>query len=334
MKILGFGDYLMHFSPNGHERFMQASDMHLTFTGAEANVCSALALWGEDVGFVTRLPHHVLAERGITTLRALGIDTRFVARGGERMGIYFLENGVSLRPSSVIYDRAHSAFTEAEVCDFDIDGMLDSVELVVLSGITPALSSSLFDASLVLLKRARERGIQTLLDVNYRPTLLTKEKAGENLRALAPYITTLISNEEHLKMLLGIESAFGEDEAYERLKDIAKKAKEHLHIDNIAVTVRRTITASENAVMAAYARGEEYAVSPLYRISVVDRVGSGDAFTAGLIYAMRRGFDVEESVNFAVASSAYKHTVESDVNFATVDEIRALLRSGRLDVRR
>ena len=245
MKIIGLGDYMIHFSPFGNERFMQADAMRMSFTGAEANVCAALALWGEDVSFVTRVPGNALSEKGLMFLRSFGIDTRYIVRGGKRMGLYFLENGASVRPSQVIYDRMDSGFTEAKKEDFDIPSILDGADAFYLTGITPALSENLMDCVLAFCKEAKKRNIRVVFDVNFRPTLLSADKAGENLRRLAPFITHLIGNEEHLKMLLGIESAFGEDSRKHRLRDIATQARTILGIPYIAVTVRRTLSASD-----------------------------------------------------------------------------------------
>ena len=334
VKIIGFGDYLMHFSPFGNERFMQAESMRLSFTGAEANVCAALSLWGEDVWFVTRLPDNALAEKGLMFLRSLGINTRHIARGGKRMGLYFLENGASVRPSQVIYDRMDSGFTESSLCDFDISGILSGADALYLTGITPALSDNLMDLTEAFCKAAKERNMRVIFDVNFRPTLLTAEKAGENLRRLAPYLTHLIGNEEHLKMLLGVQSAFGENEREERLRSIAEQTRYLLGISHIAVTVRRTLSASDAVTYAAYLSGDAFAVSPEYHTHVVDRVGSGDAFSAGLIYGLAKEFSVRDTVGFAAASCAIKHTVTNDINFAFADEIAKLMKNGASDVRR
>ena len=334
MRVTGFGDYLIHFSPMGDERFLQADAMQLSFTGAEANVCAALALWGLDVSFVTRLPEHPLAQKGIMFLKSLGISTRHIARGGKRMGLYFLEKGASVRPAQVIYDRMGSGITEAVPSDFEIDAILDDTDLLYLTGITPTLTENLADCALALCKAAKERGVQVAFDVNYRPTLSTPEQAGAVLKQLAPYITLLIGNEEHLKMLLGVSSKYGEDEREKRLSDIANQTRELLKIERIAVTVRRTPSASDAVIYAAYSDGRDFAVSPEHRMHVVDRVGSGDAFSAGLVYAISQGFTAEEAVGFAAASNAMKHTILSDINYAAADEILRVMKQAGFDVKR
>ena len=334
MKITGFGDYLMHFSPMGDERFLQAESMKLSFTGAEANVCAALALWGEEVSFVTRLPEHPLAQKGIMFLNSLGINTRHIARGGKRMGLYFLEKGASVRSAQVIYDRMDSGITDALPEHFDIDAILADTDLLYLTGITPALTENLFSCALALCKAAKERGIQVAFDVNYRPTLSSPEQAGNILKSLAPYITLLIGNEEHLKLLLGISTVYGEDAREARLADLAHQTRAMLNIGKIAVTVRRTPSASDAVIYAAYSEGQNFAISPEHRMHVVDRVGSGDAFSAGLIYALSRNWPAADAVGFAAASNALKHTILSDINYSSVDEVLRVMKQAGFDVKR
>jgi len=334
MRITGFGDFLIHFSPSGDERFLQANSMQMSYTGAEANVCAALALWGEDVSFVTRLPNHPLAQKGVMFLNSLGVDTRHIARGGKRIGLYFLEKGASVRSAQVIYDRMDSGITEAVPTDFDIDAILTDTDLLYLTGITPALSPNLYDCCLALCREAKRRGVQVAFDVNYRPTLSSPEQAAAVLKTLSPYITCLICNEEHLKMLLGITSSFGEDQRKARLADVANQTRALLGIEKIAVTVRRTPSASDAIIYAALSNGQDFAVSKEHRIHVVDRVGSGDAFSAGLLYGLSRGWPTSDWVNFAAASNAIKHTILSDINYASVDEITRVMQQAGFDVKR
>ena len=334
MRITGFGDFLIHLSPMANERFMQAETMRMSFTGAEANTCAALSLWGENVSFVTRLPEHPLAQKGVMALKSFGINTQHIAWGGKRMGLYFLENGASVRPSQVIYDRMDSGFTESSIKDFDIEAILSQTDTLYLTGITPALSEGLMDTSLTLCQEAHKHGIDITYDINFRPTLLSAKEAGINLKKLAPYITTLIGNEEHIKMLLDITSEFGENDREKRLLDIINQAREILSIPQIAVTVRRTLSASDSIIYAAFFDGKHFAVSPEYRLHVVDRVGSGDAFSSGLLYAKAKDFSVSDTVCFAAAACAMKHTITNDINFATVDEITKLMNFGTSDVRR
>ena len=334
MKIVGFGDYLIHFSPIGDERFAQANIMEISFTGAEANVCAALSEWGLQTEFVTRLPDHALAKKGIGFLKSLNIITDNIPVSNHRMGTYYLENGRSLRPSGVIYDRDNSSFTTSTYDDYNWDKILENADILYLTGITPTLSESLCDCTYRLAKEAHRRNMKIFFDINYRPTLSTPEKSSEIISPLLPFITHLIGNEEHIKMIFGISSEYGEDETEKRLNDISKKTMEYTGINNIAVTVRRTISSSETVIYSAYREGEAFAMSPVRRVPVIDRVGSGDAFSAGLVYGISNGYSPKDAVDFAAASCAFKHTVARDINFSTVDEIKNLAKSGSCDVKR
>ena len=334
MKVVGFGDLLIHFSPLGDARFAQADLMQVSFTGAEANICAALGLWGEKCAFVTRLPSHALAEKGIRFLRGFGIETAHIPRAAGRMGAYYLENGRSLRPSEVIYDRDGSVFTTSRFTDYDWDRILEDADIFYLSGITPFLSEALSDCCLSVLKEAKRRGTTVFLDLNYRSALGSIEKFRSVITPLLPYVSWLIGNEEHLKATLGVSSSYGEEEREARLRELAAKVKEKTGIENIAITVRRTLSADEAVIYAALSGEDGFAISAPRRVAVVDRVGSGDAFSAGVVYAHIHGLDMRDAVDFASASSAIKHTVVSDVNFATVEEIRGLMARSSFDVKR
>ena len=334
MKVVGFGDFMIHFSPIMDERFLQSRLVQMSFTGAEANVCAALGLWGEETEFVTRLPEHLLAQSGISFLKSLSVGTAYMEQGPGRMGTYYLEKGSGVRPSVVIYDRVPSAFTASSFDDYRWDEIFQDADWFYVTGITPALSENLLECTVLAMKEAHKRGIGVCYDVNFRPKLLTAAKAKENFDRLKGYISYLIGNEEHLKMLLQIDSRYGEQQRKERLRDIAYQAAEITGISNVAVTVRRTPSASEAVFSAAYLSQGEFAVSPEYRLQVVDRVGSGDAFSAGLIYGVIHGMSAEDAVCFAAAASAMKHEIVSDINYSTVAEIEALKKQQGYDVRR
>jgi 2-dehydro-3-deoxygluconokinase len=287
-----------------------------------------------DVAFVSKLPTHEIGQAAVNSLRKFGVDTTKIVRGGERVGIYYCEKGASQRPSKVIYDRAYSSIAMAKKDDFDWNKIFEGVEWFHFTGITPALSDEVAEICLAACKEAKKRNIYVVYDVNFRPTLLSAEKAGEFLKKFAPFITHLIGNEEHLKMILGIKSEFGEDSRERRLRDIAEQTRTLLGIPDIAVTVRRTLSASDAVTYAAFLSGESFAVSPEYHTHVVDRVGSGDAFSAGLIYGLTKGYSVTDTVGFAAASCAIKHTITNDINFSDPDEIGKLMKNGAPDVRR
>ena len=334
MKVVGFGDFLIHFSPIMNERFAQSSLVHMSFTGAEANVCGALGLWGEETEFVTKLPDNLLSERGVAFLKSLSVNTGHIEYGEGRMGTYYLEKGHGLRSSVVVYDRANSVFCESIFEDYDWDGIFKDAHALYVTGITPALSISLFDATLKAMKAAREKGMTVYYDINYRAKLLSIDEAARMFAVFSPYITHLIGNEEHLKRILGIGTDHAEDQINERLDEVTKAVLEKTQIRNIAVTARRTLSADHTLFCASYFDGKEKAFAPVYEIYPLDRVGSGDAFSAGLIYSQLKGFDAAESVAFAAASCAMKHEISDDINFASVKEIRALMGNRGFDVLR
>lgn len=334
MKVVGFGDFMIHFSPIMDERFMQSRLVQMSFTGAEANVCAALGLWGENAEFVTCLPGHPLAQSGISFLKSLSVGTEHIVTGEGRMGTYYLEKGSGVRPSVVIYDRVPSAFTESAYGDYDWESILQGADILYLTGITPALSDTLLDCTESVCREASRRGMRIFFDVNHRPKLQDETKARTIFAKLQPYITDLVGNEEHLKMLLQIESTYGEENYQERLLDAAKQTTAITGISNVAVTMRRTPSASRAIFCAAYLQDGEGAVSPQYDLQVVDRVGSGDAFSAGIVYSAIHGKSVADAVCFAAAACAMKHEIVSDINYSAVSEIEALKNQQGYDVRR
>lgn len=332
MKIVGFGDFLIHFSPIMNERFAQSKLVEMSFTGAEANVCAALGLWGEHTEFVTKLPENILAERGVAFLKSLSVNTDHIEYGEGRMGTYYLEKGHGLRSSVVVYDRANSVFCQSRFEDYKWDEIFADTYALYFTGITPALSEGLFDATLKVMKAAYEKGIKVYYDVNYRSKLLNFDRAAELFAAFSPYITHLIGNEEHLKGILSLGTDLGEDKIEERLKELTQAVYEKTGIKNVAVTARRTLSADHALFCAAYTDGKGLAISPRYDIYPLDRVGSGDAFSAGLVYSVLKGYSAEESVAFAAASCAMKHEISNDINFASVKEIRDLMGNRGFDV--
>lgn len=334
MTVVGFGDFLIHFSPIMGERFAQSKLVEMSFTGAEANVCCALGLWGEKTKFVTKLPDNLLAQSGVAFLRETCVDTAYIEYGEGRMGTYYLEKGHGLRSSVVVYDRAYSVFCKSKFGDYKWDEIFEDAHCLYISGITPALSDELFYCVLKTVKAARERGILVYYDVNYRSKLLSIERAAHIFNALSPYITNLIGNEEHLKSILNISTSLGDGQIKERLTYVTNAVAEKTGIQNIAVTVRRTLSANHMVFYASCFDGSSLEISPIYDLYPLDRVGSGDAFSAGLIYADLHQYSVEQSVKFAAASCAMKHEIANDINFASVKEIRSVMENQGFDVSR
>ncbi len=260
------------------------------------------------------------------------VHTAYIEYGEGRMGTYYLEKGHGLRSSVVVYDRAHSVFCESDFGDYKWDEIFEDAHCLYVSGITPALSDKLFDCVLQAVKAARERGLLVYYDVNYRAKLLSIEKAAQIFHALSPYITNLIGNEEHLKSILNIRTSLGDDQIKERLTYITNAVAEKTGIPNIAVTVRRTLSADHTMFYASRFDGSTIEISPIYDLYPLDRVGSGDAFSAGLIYADLHQYSAEQSVRFAAASCAMKHEIANDINFASVKEIHSVMESRGFDV--
>ncbi len=333
-KVVGFGDYLMHLSPEGYLRFAQANSLDLSFTGAEANVLAALSLWGINTEFVTSVPDNALAQKGISFMKGLGTKTDNIHIGDGRMGLYFLEKGASLRSSGVIYDRENTCFCNSGYDDYNWASIFNGCEYFYITGITPRLSGSLYETAKKALCNAKKLGIKNVLDLNFRSKLGTNEDFKKIILDFAEYLDCLIINEEHAKMLFGLTNEFFEEESLQRVENYAKQIQEITGISRIAMPVRRTISASDARIYAGFLDGNTFALGRSFDIHVVDRVGSGDAFSAGILYSMINGFDAEKTVNFASASSALKHTVESDINYSSVSEIEAVLSSGFGDVKR
>lgn len=333
-KVVGFGDYLMHLSPEGYLRFAQANSLELSFTGAEANVLAALSLWGINTEFVTSVPKNPLAQKGVSFLKGLGIKTDNIYMCDGRMGLYFLEKGASLRSSGVIYDRENTCFCNSKYDDYNWESIFDGCEYFYLTGITPRLSENLYDASKKALAEAKKRGIKAVLDLNFRSKLGTVEDFKKVILDFAKYLDCLIINEEHAKMMFGITNEFFEEEAFERVENFTRQVQRITGIKTIAMPVRRTISASDARIYAGVLNDDVFALGNTFDIHVVDRVGSGDAFSAGLLYSLINGFEADKAVNFASASSALKHTVESDINYSSVEEIEAVLSKGFGDVKR
>lgn len=335
MKTVCFGEIMLRLSPPGYERFTQATSFDAYYGGAEANVAVALSEMGGESVYVTRLPEHTLGDAAVCELRRWGVDTSRIVRGGERIGIYFCERGASSRPPKVIYDRASSAFALSNPDDYNWDSILEGAGWLHFSGITPALSGELSQICSNALDAARKRGITVSCDVNYRRALWSAEKAGTVMVKLLSRVDVCVINEEHAGLLFGIKeekAGSGDEISFETASRVAEKVSRRFGCAKTAVTIRRTISASDNrfaAVLYDLEENKSYN-SRVYDLHIVDRVGGGDAFCAGLIYSLQKGTPCSDSIEFAAAACALKHTVEGDMNHASADEIRALaFKSGR-----
>lgn len=328
MKAITFGELMLRLAPEGYYRFVQADRLGATYGGGEANVAVSLANFGTDVGFVSKLPENEIGQAAVNSLRRFGVDTSGIARGGNRIGIYYLEKGASQRPSKVIYDRAGSSFAMSGKEDYDWDKLLDGVTWFHFTGITPALGDNLADVLLDVLPTMKKRGITVSCDLNYRKKLWTRDKAREVMTKLMPYVDVCISNEEDAYDVFGIKAG-GTDVTKgnldkESYKSVAKQLADKFGFSYVAITLRTSISANDNKWAGMLYDGKEYNLSKEYLIHIVDRVGGGDSFGGGLIYALMHGYDSKGAIEFAVAASCLKHSVEGDYNMVTVSEVNAL----------
>lgn len=330
-KVVTFGEIMLRLAPNGYLRFVQTDQFQATYGGGEANVCVSLSNYGVPSKFITRLPDNAIGQSAINNLRQYGVDTTEIARGGDRMGIYFLEKGASQRASQVIYDRANTAISEAKPSDFDFAKAFDGAEWFHFTGITPALSQNAFECTLAACKAAKSAGLTVSCDLNFRKKLWSTEEAGKCMAQLMEYVDVCIANEEDAEKVFGIHADSTDVTAgelnKEGYKEVAKKLVERFAFKKVAITLRESITANDNnwGAMLFDAEKDEFAFSKTYPIHIVDRVGGGDSFGGGLIYSQVEGYNTQDSIEFAVAASCLKHTIETDFNHATLSEVKTLM---------
>jgi len=327
-KVVTFGELMLRLAPENYLRFVQSEKYEATFGGAEANVSVSLANYGFDVAFVSKLPDHEIGQSAVNSLRKYGVDTTKIVRGGDRVGIYYCEKGASQRPSKVIYDRAYSSIAMAKPEDFDWDKIFDGVEWFHFTGITPALSDSMAEISLQAVKAAKAKNITVSCDLNFRKKLWSKEKAGKVMSELCNYIDYCIANEEDAKDVFGIEAdntdIYGGKLDRNGYISVAKKLTDRFNFKGVAITLRESLSANDNNWSGMlYTDGQAY-FSKKYAIHIVDRVGGGDSFGGGLIYSLLNGYDSQKAIEFAIAASCLKHSIEGDYNLVSKKEVETL----------
>ena len=327
-RIITFGELMLRLAPENYLRFVQSDKYEATYGGAEANVAVSLANYGESAAFVSKLPAHEIGQAGVNSLRKFGVDVSKIVRGGERVGIYYCEKGASQRPSKVVYDRAYSAISMAKKSDFNWSEIFDGADWFHFTGITPALSDEVAEICLEAVKAAKAMGITISCDLNFRKKLWSKEKAGKVMGELCGYIDYCIANEEDAKDVFGIEAddtdIYGGKLNREGYISVAKKLTDRFGFKGVAITLRESISASDNHWSGMlYTEGEAY-FSKRYTMHIVDRVGGGDSFGAGLIYSLVNGKDPQSAIEFAVAASCLKHSIEGDYNMVSVAEVSNL----------
>lgn len=320
-----FGEILLRLSTP--DRILQTSGFDAMYGGSEANVACALAHFGEEASYITKLPANDIGDACMAELRKYNVDVSGIVRGGERIGLYFLEKGASYRPSKVIYDRKNSAISAASPGDFNWNRLLRGADSLFLSGITPAIGKKLPVICKKLLETAKSKGIRVYFDINYRAALWSKAEAGGCLRELLPLCDVVIINEEHAAELFGITGEGDTDT--DRIASAARQISETFALNKAVFTIRRSISSDDNEVSALLydAASGTSSMSRIFKVHIVDRVGGGDALSAALIYGEKQGMEGEELINFASAANAFKHAVRGDVLIASCDEIYALSQS-------
>ncbi|WAM34118.1 sugar kinase [Caldicellulosiruptor morganii] len=333
--VVAFGEIMLRLSPPGYQRIVQASSFDINFGGAEANVVVALSGLGAKTAYVTLLPPNSLGDATVNYLRKFGVDTGAIVRKGKRLGIYFLEKGVGQRPSSVVYDRAGSAINEVQTGDIDWERILSGTRIFFSTGITAALSGNVLNELKIAFKLAKQMGVKVAFDINFRSKLWSYDKAHEVISQLMPYVDILITNEEHVRRVLKIEveqeyfegidlKEEGQKLLFKRLEDAFPDLK------RIVLAARRSISSSKN-IFFAYTKdtGGNIVFSSKREIEIIDRVGGGDAFTAGVLYGILNDFSEKEMLELSTYMCALKHTIEGDAAFVTLEEVKqALLQDG------
>ena len=328
-KVITFGEIMMRLNPPGYLRFLQTETFDATYGGGEANVAVSLANYGNDAVFVSKVPEHEIGQNAVNALRRYGVDTAMMLRGGPRLGVYYCEKGASQRGSKVIYDRAGSSIALAKREEFDWDKIFDDADWFHFTGITPALGGELPEICLDACKAAKAKGITVSCDLNYRGKLWTREKAGEVMSQLMPYVDVCIANEEDAKDVFGIAAENTDIEAgkldQKGYISVARQLTERFHFKAVAITLRGSISASENNWSGMLYKDGQAHFARNYLIKLVDRVGGGDSFGGGLIHAMRKWpDDLQQQIEFAVAASCLKQATEFDFNLASEKEVLAL----------
>jgi 2-dehydro-3-deoxygluconokinase len=339
MKVVTFGEILLRLAPQGYKKLFQNDILETSFCGAEANVAVSLSNYGVEALFVSKLPDNDIGQAAINSLKYFGVDTNHISIGGERLGLYYLEKGASQRPSKVIYDRAFSSISEAEKFDFNWDEILEGCDWFHFTGINPALSSSLAEICFDACKKAKEKGITVSCDINFRSKLWTAEDAKSVMSQLMSYVDVCIGNEEDAEKVFGIKAGNTDVSRgnldHDSYKDVAKKISNQFGCKHVAITLRTSISATNNkwAGMLYSSELDSSFFSDEYDIHIVDRVGSGDSFAAGLIYGLINNMNYQKCVDFAVAASCLKHTQEGDFNRVKVEDVFSLMNgdaSGRV----
>lgn len=328
MKVVTFGEIMLRLNPAGYERFIQADNFCVNYTGAESNVAVSLANYGVETEYVTKVPDTEIGQAAVNMVRKYGVGTKYIVKGGDRLGLFYCEKGASQRPSKVIYDRAGSAIAQAKPSDFNWAKIFKDATWFHVTGITPALSDNMAKITLQAVKCAKEKGVTVSCDLNFRKKLWTREKAGAVMGEVCKSVDYCIANEEDAKDVFGIE-ADNTDINTGKLDrngyiSVAKKLTEKFGFKGVAITLRESLSASDNNWSGMLYTDGNAVFSKKYAIHIVDRVGGGDSFGAGLIYSLINGYEPQKAIEFAVAASCLKHSIEGDYNLVSLKEVETL----------
>lgn len=330
-KIVTMGEIMLRLSTPNNERFLQADEFDVCYGGGEANVAVSLANYGHEAEFVTKVPENPIGDCAVAALRKMNVETKHIARGGERLGIYFLETGAAMRASNVVYDRAHSSISTAEPSDFDFDEIFKDADWFHFTGITPAVSDKAAELTEVALKAAKKHGVKVSVDLNFRKKLWSSEKAQRIMTNLMQYVDVCIGNEEDAEKVLGFKPGDTDVTSGELnlagYKSIFEQMVEKFNFEYVVSSLRVSKSASDNGWSACiYSRDtKEFYHSKEYRVHpIVDRVGGGDSFAGGTICGFLDGKNFKEALEFGVAASALKHTIPGDFNIVTRKEVETL----------
>lgn len=330
-KVVTLGEIMLRLSTPGYQKFIQADAFDVCYGGGEANVAVSLANYGHEAEFVTAVPNNPIGDCAVAALRKMNVETKHIARGGERLGIYFLETGASMRASNVVYDRAHSSISTAKLEDFDFDAIFDGADWFHFTGITPAVSDAAAELTEAALKAAKAKGITVSVDLNFRKKLWSSEKAQKVMTNLMQYVDVCIGNEEDAEKVLGFKPGNTDVTSGELelagYKDIFEQMVAKFNFKYVISSLRESYSASDNGWSACiYDRdSKEFYHSRKYEVRIVDRVGGGDSFAGGVICGLLDGKDFKAALEFGVAASALKHTIPGDFNLVSRADVENLV---------
>ena len=336
-KVIAFGDIMLRLGTYQHERFIQARNFDVLYTGAEANVCVSLANFGIDSFIVSKIPPNEIGQAAINYIRSFGVNTDYVVRGGKRLGLFYLETGYSQRPSKIIYDRAGSSITELKEEELNWINLLHGKNWFHFTGITPALGDNVAEITRKACNTAKNLGLTISCDLNYRQKLWSQTKARTTMSKLMEFVDVLICNEEDAEKVFGIKAQGADFKSGklngEKYKEVASQLYKIFNIKYVAITLRESISATINNWAGLLYDGDKYYTSQHYKMNIVDRVGGGDSFASGLIYGLITGMEMQGVIEFATAASCLKHSIHGDFNLVSSEEVEMLMKgdkSGRV----